>query len=963
MSKRVRKQLAGGAIACALIIGGGTVWAQAAPITEGMQRVVSAATAASEYTALEVASMPTTTIYAVGSAFDSSGLVINGVKADGGKQKLQSEEYTLSGFNSNTPGSSRITVSLVTDAKITTTFSVAVVDTKVPSDNMLTNGSFESGTPQGWDVTYAVGSGANVVGQNTNGVQKSNAHEGSYGFNFWDKEHLTQASAEQTVGNLPKGWYEFKGYAEGNAGEASGTIYAKPTKQGKVSGKFTGWTHDVNLAGGEQWDEASTRFYWGGGSIALGFNVTMKTKGGWVAFDDFSLTRTAPANEVTGIVASAVKDTYTVGETVKQSGFAVRKVMSDGTTFRAADNEWTLSPVDTSSAGKKDVTVSYAAKPELSATTSVTVVEPQDYSRIAKLVIASLPERSTIRVGRDLNVRGLVVAGYDTKGNYQGVVPGSEYTISGFDGSRAGKQTVTVTLKANPKATASFDVSVVEPQGVYTITDLTQSSGDGVVTVKQGAATVDLTKVANANTVTIAKNVASAGLTSLTFAEHAGSVLDVTVEDRALAQESSPTLTSVTFPQTLDTLTVGKSAFFQYASHGATALKTVVFPEQVYDLVLGGSSFRQDAQTVATLATVSFPESAHAVTIGEQAFRQKFGTEGALHHVTLPGSVGSLHLGYRAFSASPSYRASGGVQTIFVNGDGVTKPSGSTVGDQIALNGSPTYQRAVSWSWSGAATLAEALGVAADQLPGDIQEAAQSSPGHSLRYDGNDADSTVRATGVPAGSGYVPTTVGAATMWSQTVTNVAPVRAGYTFAGWNTKADGTGAQYQSGDTIVWQSDTESSVLYAQWKADPSTVTFDANGGVGNADKVQGETGSMFTLPDASAFTYAGRTLAGWSANADGTGMVYAPASMQPLPAGNVTFYAVWQGGTQKPDNTPSPEEPQAPAEKPVNNTDKSEAKKPNTTVARTGASVAIIAGLAILGFLGGSAILARRKAE
>ena len=55
-------------------------------------------------------------------------------------------------------------------------------------------------------------------------------------------------------------------------------------------------------------------------------------------------------------------------------------------------------------------------------------------------------------------------------------------------------------------------------------------------------------------------------------------------------------------------------------------------------------------------------------------------------------------------------------------------------------------------------------------------------------------------------------------------------RTGYTFAGWNTAANGTGTAYADGATYTFTADI---TLYAQWTALPThTVTFDANGGTG-----------------------------------------------------------------------------------------------------------------------------------
>jgi uncharacterized repeat protein (TIGR02543 family) len=53
------------------------------------------------------------------------------------------------------------------------------------------------------------------------------------------------------------------------------------------------------------------------------------------------------------------------------------------------------------------------------------------------------------------------------------------------------------------------------------------------------------------------------------------------------------------------------------------------------------------------------------------------------------------------------------------------------------------------------------------------------------------------------------------------------LRTGYTFAGWNTAADGSGIAYSPGATY---NENINATLYAQWTANTYTVTFDPNGG-------------------------------------------------------------------------------------------------------------------------------------
>ncbi|NBO55747.1 MAG: hypothetical protein EBU84_14440, partial [Actinobacteria bacterium] len=56
------------------------------------------------------------------------------------------------------------------------------------------------------------------------------------------------------------------------------------------------------------------------------------------------------------------------------------------------------------------------------------------------------------------------------------------------------------------------------------------------------------------------------------------------------------------------------------------------------------------------------------------------------------------------------------------------------------------------------------------------------------------------------------------------------VRTGYTFAGWNTAADGTGTPYTAGSGSFTFLDTATKTLYAKWNPNTYTVTFNSQGG-------------------------------------------------------------------------------------------------------------------------------------
>ena len=84
-------------------------------------------------------------------------------------------------------------------------------------------------------------------------------------------------------------------------------------------------------------------------------------------------------------------------------------------------------------------------------------------------------------------------------------------------------------------------------------------------------------------------------------------------------------------------------------------------------------------------------------------------------------------------------------------------------------------------------------------------------------------------------------------------------RPGFTFAGWNTAANGSGAAYADGASYPFTADA---TMFAQWTAIPTkTVTFDSNGGAGSiADEVD----NVPTALTSNSFTRAGFTFAGWT---------------------------------------------------------------------------------------------------
>ena len=158
-------------------------------------------------------------------------------------------------------------------------------------------------------------------------------------------------------------------------------------------------------------------------------------------------------------------------------------------------------------------------------------------------------------------------------------------------------------------------------------------------------------------------------------------------------------------------------------------------------------------------------------------------------------------------------------------------------------------------------------------------------PSYTVTYDDNVAGEAI-AVPSDAGSYAAGDTV--------SISSTTPARAGYTFAFWNTAADGSGNSYAPGGLMTMG--VSDITLYAQWSAIPVyTVFYD--------DNVAGETiavpsdgnrypaGAAVTV-SSSAPIRSGYTFVGW-ATAGGAVTVTTGDSGFTMPATAVTLYAQW----------------------------------------------------------------------
>lgn len=126
-------------------------------------------------------------------------------------------------------------------------------------------------------------------------------------------------------------------------------------------------------------------------------------------------------------------------------------------------------------------------------------------------------------------------------------------------------------------------------------------------------------------------------------------------------------------------------------------------------------------------------------------------------------------------------------------------------------------------------------------------------------------------------------------------------RRGYTFKGWNTVSNGSGATYKDGATIESGID-ENIRLYAIWEENKYTLKFNANGGTGTMNdkkEFNAYENSIVKIPT-NKYIKEGYRFVGWNTKADGTGMYFTDngeitfEQLTSIDGVVMTLYAQWE---------------------------------------------------------------------
>ena len=133
---------------------------------------------------------------------------------------------------------------------------------------------------------------------------------------------------------------------------------------------------------------------------------------------------------------------------------------------------------------------------------------------------------------------------------------------------------------------------------------------------------------------------------------------------------------------------------------------------------------------------------------------------------------------------------------------------------------------------------------------------------------------------------------------SLTLSSTKPTRSGYTFLGWATSSTATNATYQPGGSFTTNATT---TLYAVWKANTYTISYNANGGSG-APSSQTKIHGVSLILSSTKPTRTGYTFLGWSTSSTASGASYYPGGSFTANT-NTVLFAVWKKNYDSGDTT------------------------------------------------------------
>ena len=356
-------------------------------------------------------------------------------------------------------------------------------------------------------------------------------------------------------------------------------------------------------------------------------------------------------------------------------------------------------------------------------------------------------------------------------------------------------------------------------------------------------------------------------------------------------------LTSIQIPASVTS--IGDNAFLQRT--GNHAFESVVFAEGSALKRIGSNVFGRTG-ALANIKSVALPEGLE--TISTTAFQQS-----GIEYITVPSTVTSIGQDAFLYSCKYAINLSAVSETASIAGctSNVTRgcmlylPS-ETVKKNLEYNGSydPIYLITnggiVPHTKFKEKTLVDPVREGytfagwyeSSTFTGDAVSSAENGKtyyakwNYKITFDSNGGSGTMSAQQVTEG--------GNTTSLSENTFT----RAGYNFLNWNTAADGSGVTYES--DAVASTVPNGTTLYAQWKPNTYTISFDAKDGNGTMGSITATYDKPVTLASC-AFTKADYNFAGWTTEKNGATVHYTDGdqlkNLTTENNGTVTLYAVW----------------------------------------------------------------------
>ena len=383
---------------------------------------------AKSLTGISISKAPTKVTYLEGQKLDTTGLVVKASYDNGTSATVT--DYIVSGYSAYTFGEQTITV---TYGGKTATFTVTVkakslvgiTITQIPDRTTYLEGDSLNTAGLRVKASYDNGTSANVYDYKISGYDANKPGKQTITVTYGGKTAtfmvtVNAKAAEQVlILTLPAKTIYYKGEPLDTTGMQVEVFFNNHTMAKVTDYKISGY--DANKLG-----EQTVTVTYGGKSDA--FTVEVK------------------AIELEGIVVwSPTKTTYLEGEKLDIAGLQVTAHYNNGDVVAITD--YTISGYDPGKVGTQAVTVSFGGA------TGIFVVTVKAKS-LTGISVSKNPTKLTYVEGEKLDTTGLVIKATYNNGTSANV---TDWTVSGYDANKVGKQTVTVTYGGK---TATFTVTV-----------------------------------------------------------------------------------------------------------------------------------------------------------------------------------------------------------------------------------------------------------------------------------------------------------------------------------------------------------------------------------------------------------------------------------------------------------------------------------------------------------------------